>query len=96
MRGDPEKKEQSSFYQVEITDGDVLDKSVETHPRKQIKDIGIGGEFFEHMAAFQSPQYKRVTTTQVWGNIVHINRYAPIKEALTKIIQDDQQKGEKL
>jgi hypothetical protein len=96
MRGDPEKKEAANYYQVEITDGDVQDKSKETHPRKQIKNIGIGGEFFEHMAAFQLPQFKKVTTTRVWGNIVHINRYAPIKEALIKIIQDDQQPGQKL
>ena len=91
MRGDPAKKETSNRYQVEITDGDVLEKPGEFQARKHIKDFGIGGEFFEHMAPFQLPQYKKVKTTQVWGNIIHINPYAPIKETMTKIIQDDQQ-----
>ena len=92
MRGNPGKKEAGDRYQVEITDGDVLDKSQEMQPRKYVKDLGVAGEFFEHMAPFQQPQFKKVKTSQVWGNIVHINAYAPIKEAVTKIIQEDQQK----
>jgi hypothetical protein len=92
MRGDPAKKEAADRYQVAITDGDVLDKATETAPRKFVKDIGVTGDFFEHMAPFQLPQYKKVKTSQVWGNIIHINAYAPIKEALTKIILEDQQK----
>jgi hypothetical protein len=91
MRGDPEKKETSNRYQVEITDGDVLERPGEMQARKYIKDFGIGGEFFEHMAPFQLPQYKKVKTTQVWGNIIHINSYAAIKDAMIKIIQHDQQ-----
>jgi hypothetical protein len=90
MRGDPGKKETSNRYQVEITDGDMLEKPGEMQARKYIKDFGIGGEFFEHMAPFQMPQFKKVKTTQVWGNIIHINPYAPIKDAMTKVIQDDQ------
>ena len=92
MRGNPDKKEASDSYQVEITDGDVLDKPGELQPRKNIKDLGVAGQFFEHMAPFQQAQFKKVKTSQVWGNIVHINAYAPIKDALTKIIQEDQQK----
>lgn len=92
MRGDPDKKEAADRYQVAITDGDVQDKSADTQPRRYVKDIGVAGDFFEHMAPFQLPQYKKVKTSQVWGNIVHINPYAPIKEALTKIILEDQQK----
>lgn len=89
MRGDPDRKEARNVYQVEIIDGEVLNKSVAMPASKQIKDIGITGEFFEHMAPFQTPRFKKITTTQVWGNIVHINRYAPIKETLSKIIQNN-------
>lgn len=92
LRGDPEKKEASDRYQVTITDGDVQGEAAVAQPRRYVKDIVIAGDFFEHMAPFQLPQYKKLTTTQVWGNIVHINPYAPIKEALTKIIAEDQQK----
>jgi hypothetical protein len=91
MRGDPEKKEGPNHYEVAISDGDVLDKSIDIQPRKFVKDIGVPGDFFEHMAPFQLPQYKKVRTTQVWGNIIHINPYAPIKDTISKIIQDDQQ-----
>ena len=92
MRGSPDKKEASDRYEVEITDGDVLDKSSELQPRKHVKDLGVAGDFFEHMSPFQQAQFKKVKTTMVWGNIIHINAYAPIKETLTKIIQEDQQK----
>jgi hypothetical protein len=91
MRGDPTKKEATNQYQVEITNGDVLNKSGEVQPRKYVKDIGVAGQFFEHMAPFQMSQYKKVKTTQVWGNIVHINPYASIKESMSKIIREDQQ-----
>ena|SRR5690349_12370307 len=90
LRGDPEKKEASDRYQVAVTDGDVQGEATVSQPRKYIKDIVVAGDFFEHMAPFQLPQYKKLTTTQVWGNIVHIYPYAPIKEAVTKIIAEDQ------
>jgi hypothetical protein len=95
VRGNPIKKESPVTYEVEITDGDILIVSNDSKPapRKTVSDIGIQGEFFEHMPVFQQPRYRKVKTTMVWGNIVRINPYAPIKETVEKIIQQDLQDG---
>jgi|SRR5687768_9902051 len=91
VRGDPQKKETSSRYRLDITDGDILNPGIiPLVARKTVNTINIGGEFFEHMAPFQQPRFKKVTTTHVWGNIIHINPYAPIKETVEKMIIEDQ------
>lgn len=95
VRGNPIKKESPVSYEVEITDGDILTVSNETKfaPRKTVSDLNLHGEFFEHMSVFQQPRFRKVKTTLVWGNIVRINPYVPIKEALEKIILQDLQAG---
>ncbi|HUQ64636.1 MAG TPA: hypothetical protein VM101_00675 [Flavitalea sp.] len=95
LRGDPDKKETSQRYSLDVTDGDVLNASTGTPPavRKTVTKLDIAGEFFEHMAPFRQQQFRKVTTSQVWGNIVHINPYPPIKDAVEKIIQLDQTTG---
>lgn len=95
VRGDPEKKETSSRYKLDIIDGDILTQSIDSPlvVRKSVKNLNMSGEFFEHMVPFQQPKFKKVTTTHVWGNLIHINPYAPIKETVEKLIQLDQTTG---
>jgi len=95
VRGNPEQKGSSYRYKLDISDGDVLTQSNDSPlpVRKSVNNLNISGEFFEHMAPFQQPKYKKVTTSNVWGNIIHINPYAPIKDTIEKLIQLDQTTG---
>lgn len=95
LRGNPQKKETSSRYQLDITDGDILNPGITPLiARKTVSTINISGEFFEHMAPFQQPRFKKVTTTHVWGNIIHINPYTAIRETIQKLIVLDQTNGQ--
>ena len=95
VRGNPIKKESPVTYEVDIADGDVLTASNDNKPapRKTVSDLNLQGEFFEHMSVFQQPRFRKVKTTMVWGNIIRINPYAPIKEAVEKIVQQDLASG---
>lgn len=91
VRGNPQHKETSCRYRLDITDGDILNPGITPLvARKTVSTINISGEFFEHMAPFQQPRFKKVTTSHVWGNLIHINPYAPIKETVEKMIILDQ------
>ena len=95
VRGNPIKKESPITYEVDIADGDVLTVSNDGQPapRKTVSDLNLQGEFFEHMSVFQQPRFRKVKTTMVWGNIIRINPYEPIKESVEKIIQQDLTSG---
>jgi hypothetical protein len=95
VRGNPEQKESSYRYKLDIIDGDMLTQSRDNPlaVRKTVNNLTISGEFFEHMAPFQQPRFKKVTTANIWGNIIHINPYAPIKDTIEKLIQLDQTTG---
>ncbi len=84
LTGNPQKVKSRNYFNLDIYNNqDKVEKSIDK--------LNVGGSFFEHMLLFQSTEGKKFIGKgiQMWGFIVMIQPYSPIKEKISELIKMD-------